>query len=166
MINNPVIIIRVIIVFHTSQKVVHPGTVEKRYKVSNTGIKELHPSKLPDIRSNHKGIHSFHSVIKLHQGCHFPRELFYRIMDQVNASLCFVSKTPSAETAKCTVTDRLLFKTGGMESILETDIKKKGIHEFLIRQSHKLFKHHTANDHIYRSIGAIRENILSSKVNC
>ena len=87
-------------------------------------------------------------------------------MDQVNASLCFVSKTPSAETAKCTVTDRLLFKTGGMEGILETAIKKKGIHEFLIRQSHKLFKHHTANDHIYRSIGAVRENILSSKVNC
>ena len=76
------------------------------------------------------------------------RELFYRIMDQVNASLCFVSKTPSAETAKCTVTDRLRFKTGSMEGILETDIKKKGIHEFLIRQSHKLFKHHTANDHI------------------
>ena len=75
-------------------------------------------------------------------------------MDQVNASLCFVSKTPSAETAKCTVTDRLIFKTGGMEGILETDIKKKGIHEFLIRQSHKLFEHHTANDHIYRSIGA------------
>jgi hypothetical protein len=83
MINNPVIIIRVIIVFHTSQKVVHPGTVEKRYKVSNTGIKELHPSKLPDIRSNHKGIH-----------------------------------------------------------------------EFLICPSHKLFKHHAANNHIYRSIWA------------
>ena len=41
-----------------------------------------------------------------------------------------------------------------MEGILETDIEKKGIHEFLICQSHKLFKHHAANNHIYRSIWA------------
>lgn len=76
-----------------------------------------------DVGFGHHAVHPFY----VRRGVHELPDLFrkggHTGMDQVHARYQFISSGPFPETAESPVTDWLVLKAGGVEGILETEIK-------------------------------------------
>lgn len=101
----------------------------------------------------HQAVHPFDVALQVHVfRVHFV-DVLHLFLHQVQPGFLFIGKDAFPEPAEGAVTDRLLFRMGGVQRILVTDVETDCFGQFLIVQAVLLFEHQRADDEVDRRIG-------------
>ena len=73
-------------------------------------------------------------------------------MNKVYACHFFIGIASGTESSKRTVIHRLLFEAGCMQGVLITDVKRKGVYDFFIREPKDFFQYQCTNNYIHWGI--------------
>jgi hypothetical protein len=129
-----------------------PVFVEVNDQLRHTGIEQLHPAELTDVRRDHHGIHTFYAGADIHHLCNLAAKVGYAAMEQVHAVGGLIIITAFPETGECLVAQGLFLKACRMERILVAWIQHQVLYHLIVGEAEELLDDQGTDAYVHRGI--------------